>query len=597
MVEVATLPWPAIGSIAAAVASLALVARVLAHRGKPGANWFLAVLLAQAGWCLAYGVGLLVYDPGVRLVLEMVSWVGIVWTGLTFLAFALEYTGRGDVVWGRGYGAFVAFGVVASVLVLSNPLHGAMWTGFELDPVLQSATVSYTLAPAAVLTLGIATLAVVVAVGLLVDTVASYGPLFRREAAAVAVSALPPGLALLAWAFGVGPVPQLNLAPIMFIPHVVLDAYAFGRGELFARNPTTVRAAERTAIDDLADPLAVVDPNGRIARTNRAFADAFGFDPDEGIDRPIATVVGGDLPDVGEEATIERRVERSGDAGGSWNGASAGGRATFAVSVSPLSDPAGTHVGYTAIFRDVTERERRRQQLEVLNRILRHNLRNDAGVVRGYGELLADRLEGENHRMADAIERRAGALAALGEKARTVETLIEGEPSRPVALLAHLERAVAEAEEEFPDATVNLERGPGVDPESDPVASVPEGALSAAVSNLLENALRHHDGAGTERPDGGAWARVVLDRSDGGPVIRVVDDGPGIPDHEIEAIEAGRETALEHGSGLGLWIVHWAAAAIGAEATFADRDPRGTVATLRLPMEDDTSTDTTDTSE
>ncbi|MFA9518517.1 histidine kinase N-terminal 7TM domain-containing protein [Halopenitus sp. H-Gu1] len=570
MVEVVTLPWPAIGSLTAGVASLALVPPVSGHRGKPGANWFIAMLIVQAGWCFAYGIGLLVFDPGLRVALETIAWLGIVWTGLIFLAFALEYTGRGDVVWGRGYATFAAMGVIASVLVVTNAHHGAMWTGFELDPVLHSATVSYTLEPAAVLTLGITTLAVVVSVGLLVDTLLSYGPLFRREATAVTLSTLPPGIALLAWAFGIGPVPQLNLAPMLFIPHVVLDAYAFGRGELFARNPTTIRAAERTAIDDLADPIAVVDPEERIARTNGAFDDAFDFDPESGIDRPISSVVGIDRPEVGMEATIERRVDDR--------------QATFAISVSPLSDPSGSHVGYTTIFRDVTERERRRQQLEVLNRILRHNLRNDAGVVHGYAELLVDRLDGENRRMADAIERRSDALAALGEKARTVETLIEGEPPRSVSVVACLERAVADAREEFPEAIVELDRGAGIETDADATAPFPERTLVTAVSTLLENALFHHDGAGTERPDGEGWARVRIDRSDGEFIVRVLDDGPGIPDHEVEAIEAGRETALEHGSGLGLWIVHWASAALGAESTFADRDPRGTIATLRLPV-------------
>lgn len=66
-------------------------------------------------------------------------------------------------------------------------------------------------------------------------------------------------------------------------------------------------------------------------------------------------------------------------------------------------------------------------------------------------------------------------------------------------------------------------------------------------------------------------------------VLRVVDDGPGIPDAELEAVTAGRETALSHGSGLGLWLVRWAARALGATFTFADREPRGTVVELQLP--------------
>jgi signal transduction histidine kinase len=67
-------------------------------------------------------------------------------------------------------------------------------------------------------------------------------------------------------------------------------------------------------------------------------------------------------------------------------------------------------------------------------------------------------------------------------------------------------------------------------------------------------------------------------------VLTVADDGPGIPDHEVTAVESGRETALEHGSGLGLWVVEWGAAALGAEVDYADREPRGTTVTVRIPV-------------
>lgn len=584
MVAAETVPgWPAVGSLAAGVGSLALARFVVRYRDQPGATWFLGVLAAQTLWCFAYGVGLLVFDPTLRVAFEAAAWVGVVWTGLTFLAFALSYTGRGDVVSSPAFGAVVAFGVGASALAVTNPLHGALWTGFRLAPAFGVATVTYRLQPLAYLTLGVATLAVVAGVVLLVDTFLNYGPLYRRETAAVAVSALPPGLALLAWAGGVGPVPQLNLAPVMFVPHVALDAYAFGRAELFERNPTTVRAAERTAIDDLTDPIVIADREGRVVRLNDAARSAFvgsevpeeprneseasseprsAADP---LDRPVSALLGVDLAFDGDNDPFESRV--------------GGERRTYAVSVSRLVDPGGTHVGWTVVLTDVTERERRRQQLEVLNRVLRHNLRNDAGVVHGYADFLVDRLDDpELLRMADAIERRSAALEALGEKARTVETLLDGEPRSSVAAGTLVGRIVADAREATPDADVRL------DVRTEATVSVAERALTAAVENLLENALRHHDGGGVERDDGGPWAAVTVERVDDTLTVRVADDGPGIPDAELDAIEAGEETDLQHGSGLGLWVVHWAAATLGGDVSYADRAPRGTVATLRIPV-------------
>ena len=589
--------WPAVGSLAGGAGALGLAWAIRKHRGRPGVDWFLGVFAAQATWCCSYGVGLLVSDPTLRAALETTAWLGILWTGIAFLGFALEYTGRSDVVRSRLFASVVGFGLLSTALLATNPLHGAFWTGFGIAPAFGVATVSYAFGPWAYLVVAVETVLVASAVFLLVDTLLSYGPLYRRESAAVALSSLPPGLALVAWTLELGPVPRLQLAPLMFVPHVLLDAYAFNRAEMFDRNPTTSRAAERTAIDDLADPIVALAPDRRVVRLNPAAEALLGVDAETARDRPLDAFL--DLPvrpdeqdgerGDGEDGTARETVEVDAGAGA--------GRRTYAVSTSLLTDPSGTRVGYTVVLSDVTERERRRQQLEVLNRVLRHNLRNDAGVVHGYGELLADQLEDpEQAQMADAIERRAGALAALGEKAGTVERLLSDGEASAVAVDELVENVVADASEEHSDATIALDVERETDAgDGDWTTRVRADALRAVVENTVENALNHHDGEGVEREDGGPCVRVSLARErgrgdgDGQParfVLTVADDGPGIPEHEIEAVESGRETALEHGSGLGLWVVAWGAAAVGADVDYADREPRGTKVTVSIPVVD-----------
>ncbi len=608
--------WPVVGSLAGGAGAVGLAWAIREHRGRPGVDWFLGVFTAQAVWCLSYGVGLLVADPTLRAVLEGAMWFGVIWTGIAFLGFALEYTGRSDVVRSRLFAGIVGFGVLSTVVLATNSLHGAFWTGLRPDPILGVATVSYTFGPWAYLVVAVETVLVASAVFLLVDTLLSYGPLYRRESAAVALSSLPPGLALVAWALELGPVPQLQLAPVMFIPHMLLDAYAFNRAEMFDRNPTTSRAAERTAIDDLTDPIVALALDQRVVRLNPAAESLLGVDAATARDRLLAEFL--DVPvRAGDDFEGDPKPDNPGpDAdnsavdGGSRetveiDSQTGAGRRTYAVSTSRLTDPSGTHVGYTVVLSDITERERRRQQLEVLNRILRHNLRNDAGVVHGYGEILHDRLDDAELRgMADAIERRAGALAALGEKAGTVERLVSDGDATSVTVDDLVENAVASARDRAPGATVEA-----AIPDGDWTTKLRADALEAIIENTVENAIDHHDGEGVERENGGAWVRVSLSRSgderadgdtasgdgdtasrdgdtasrDAQFVLTVEDDGPGIPTHEIEAVESGRETALEHGSGLGLWVVEWGTAAIGATVTYADRDPRGTRVTVSIP--------------
>jgi len=51
----------------------------------------------------------------------------------------------------------------------------------------------------------------------------------------------------------------------------------------------------------------------------------------------------------------------------------------------------------------------------------------------------------------------------------------------------------------------------------------------------------------------------------------------------VAPIREGSETALEHGSGPGLWLGEWGVARLDGTVEFGQTDPHGTVVTLRLP--------------
>jgi signal transduction histidine kinase len=104
-------------------------------------------------------------------------------------------------------------------------------------------------------------------------------------------------------------------------------------------------------------------------------------------------------------------------------------------------------------------------------------------------------------------------------------------------------------------------------------------ALKRAIANLVSNALAY----------GGA-ARLRLDPPAGGAVrLSVEDDGPGVPEAELEAVFApfrrleasrNRETG---GTGLGLTIARNILRAHGGDVVLANRPGGGLVATASLP--------------
>lgn len=98
-------------------------------------------------------------------------------------------------------------------------------------------------------------------------------------------------------------------------------------------------------------------------------------------------------------------------------------------------------------------------------------------------------------------------------------------------------------------------------------------ALKPVFVNLIENAVEHTDGPATID---------ITARKDGETAtITITDDGPGIDPSELAVLEAGTETALEHGSGLGLWIIKWGVDIADGTIDFTTTD--GTTATITVP--------------
>jgi signal transduction histidine kinase len=551
----AVLAWPVVLSALAGLGTLGLIGRLWGLRGKPGAAWLLVALGGQAVAAFAYTLALLVVDPTLRWALAEGFLLAMFLVAATFPGFVLAYTGRGDLLgswWGRGYLGLTA---VFGGLFLTNPWHHLVWRSFEVREVLGLAGVAYTFTPLAQLTIVAGGGAILVSSLLLFETVLSYGPLYRGEAIAVGSSTVPPLVGILLWVFQVGPLPELNLTAALFVPHVLLDGYAFVRSDMFEFHPATRRTGERAAIEDLGSPVVIVDEQGRIVTCNDAAEADLGIDLAAARTEPLNDHLDG--ANV-SPATGDQRVGLRTPAG----------RRQYTVVPDRLADARGTQLGYTLVFQDVTAERRREQRLAVLNRILRHNLRNDLNVVEGFLQAARDRSDDDEvAAMLNRARSKSRDLIHVGENARAIEAALEDGGSTAetsVRDLAHEVRADLDGPGDRDRVTVDVPEGVTLETNRQ--------LLQTMLRNLVENGLVHND---SESPSVTVTAAAENDRT----TIVVADNGPGIPDHELEVLGAGEETALEHGSGLGLWLVDWGARHLGGHADF-ETGTAGTTVTL-----------------
>jgi signal transduction histidine kinase len=122
-------------------------------------------------------------------------------------------------------------------------------------------------------------------------------------------------------------------------------------------------------------------------------------------------------------------------------------------------------------------------------------------------------------------------------------------------------------------ASVVFDGGGALQVDGDPAG------LRRAVTNLIDNAIKYADAA-----------RVRTFSLDGQAMISVEDDGPGLPDDELEAVfepfargerSRNRQTG---GAGLGLSVARQAARLGGGDVTLINRPEGGLIAVLNLPL-------------
>ncbi|PAU77784.1 HTR-like protein [Halorubrum salipaludis] len=548
-----------VASIAAGVGALYLLQYLYSQKGKAGADWFMGNMASVALFCLSYGISLVITNPTLRIVLGAVAFICVCFMGPFFLAFGLDYTGRGDLIRTPLFGIVAIVPLLSIGLAATNSIHGLIWADFQFDPVFGLATVTYTVQPWGVFALLFSIGTAAVGSLLLIGAILSYGSLYRREATAVILSTLPPSVGVSFWLFEIGPVPQLHLtAPLMLI-HVTLDAYAFVGTHMFETNPATQRMAERTGLDSLSDPVLILDTEQQIVGANDRAEDVFFNTTSISLPVPLEATLGVTLETLRETGEITVETEGGG---------------IFAVSYTPLTDPSGESVGSMVVLYDVTDQRQREQQLAVLNRILRHNLRNETTVISGYAELLeADSTDPHHVTQAGTIAAASNRLKSIAEKVRTFEN-VQQRVRQPESL--SIRDVVADIEQTYsttyPDATITWTASPPdlrfrTDPE----------LLSMLLKNLVENAIVHSESSEPTVP-------VAVSEGDAprkGIQVVIRDSNDPIPDYEIETLRAGEETPLQHGQGVGLWIAYWCIRKLNGEIDFEYDE--GNVLIVSLP--------------
>jgi signal transduction histidine kinase len=239
----------------------------------------------------------------------------------------------------------------------------------------------------------------------------------------------------------------------------------------------------------------------------------------------------------------------------------------------PLRDDDGDVTQVVGVCTDITEQKRREQELEALNRVVRHDIRNDMQIILAWAEMLEDRVEETGEEYLRKSLASGQHVVELTEIAREyLETLTGDEEMsvKPVPLRSTLRNELDRRRESYPGAEfVVVGEIPDVEVRANEM-------LPSVFRNLLNNAVQHND---TDDP----VVEITCDSEGGAVTVTVADNGPGIPDDQKETVFGKGNRGLgSQGTGIGLYLVWTLLEQYGGTVTVEDNDPTGAAFVVRL---------------
>ena len=230
-----------------------------------------------------------------------------------------------------------------------------------------------------------------------------------------------------------------------------------------------------------------------------------------------------------------------------------------ALSNGPLLQPSFVHMQRgekidTLVFLDdISQIAQQAQQLKLasLGRLtagIAHEIRNPLGAISHAAQLLqeSEELPSSDRRLAQIIQDHSRRMNLVIENVLQLSRRRQAEPQL-LDLKYWLHRFASEFRQNLPEQqTLHLKTCSGsLQTRMDPHQ------LTQVLTNLVQNGLRYSSQC---HPHGQVWLDLFRDPVSDLPVLEVLDDGPGVPDEQLQNIFEPFYTTDNKGTGLGLYI-------------------------------------------
>lgn len=327
--------------------------------------------------------------------------------------------------------------------------------------------------------------------------------------------------------------------------------------------------AYRSAFENIGIPALITDINYEIIDVNRAGLEFIQYEYEEIVGRHVGSI-------TTDLETLESLITTVSE-GASWEGdfevETRDGHTVYGKGSAAPIKVDGDVVGFQAIFLDNTKERQYRNATEVLNRLLRHDVRNQVNVI--YGSVQLAKSAANEDAVPEHLEKALDGLRDLinkGERARDLRELLENtydEANEPIRLGVLLNQVVVDKISEYEDADFQFQSFPEVSVLGDHL-------LEKVFSLVIDNAIEHNDKTNPS-------VEIGVDVGEKTVTVSIADNGPGIPEEQHELV-LGREEISDthHGSGVSLYFADNVLKSYNADIYIEDNDPEGAVFNIEL---------------
>jgi len=214
---------------------------------------------------------------------------------------------------------------------------------------------------------------------------------------------------------------------------------------------------------------------------------------------------------------------------------------------------------------------------DILQRVIRHNLRNDLNVVMGISKNILNREEVNKNtsRRLRQIISVCSDLISISKNVSTIDSIRKNDSSLSANdIVSITNNVLTKHRAQYDEASISLE----VSTTQTKVLSTDH--TSTMIDHLVENALEHNSGDAVVEVS-------ITETQSNNVLLSVADNGPGIPQMEQKVVTG--EQPIEdvyHASSLGLWVVRWIVDQHEADIEFTESNMGGTKVLVELATVD-----------